>query len=185
MQMAKSFGKSLFRLMIFIIVLECPLTARIPATSLDASETSISTKFYSPLLWSTLSGQAEEEILGEKSHKTVAIKLVDLSRNISFLAKIHAPRHIFIAETYIEAHRPSLQELFCIFIMWATFHISIDGKVPLQPHLCILRDSRWKLSCRSKVQVKLSGSILWNICSNENLPAGEKISSSCPKFLHH
>lgn len=117
MQMAKSVGKSLVRVMIVIIVLECPLTARVPATSLDASRTSISTKSFSSLLWSTLLGQAEEEILGEKSHKTVAIKLVDLSKNITLLAKIHTPHHLIPSETCAEARFRSLQELFCIFII--------------------------------------------------------------------
>lgn len=117
MRVAKFVCKTFFRLMVVMIVLECLLMVCVPANSTDTNQTSISTKSFTSLLYSALLAQAEEEKLEKKSDKAATVELADLSRNISFLSKIHTPHNFFVAEMHADEHPRSLFELFCVFLI--------------------------------------------------------------------
>ena len=117
MIVANFVGKYVFRLVATVIVLEYLLVACIMTGTTGTNRASLSTKSFISHLCAALLAQAEEEKVEEKCDKAVIVEIADLSKNFSFLSKIHSPHRLVIADDPSDRNSSALFELHCVLLI--------------------------------------------------------------------
>jgi len=105
------------RLIVVLMVVQCFITLFASPHTQDSTHTYIGEKSSAAVLWSALVAETEEEKSEKETDNTFAAELVDFSKNISFLSKIHTPHFEFIVYEHFDDHQPSLFKLFCVFVI--------------------------------------------------------------------
>lgn len=110
-------AKSLIRLIIVLMFMECFVAAFATPASLASNSKSITKKSFTALLCSALLAEIEEEKSEEEADKALTVELADFTKNISFLSRIHTPHQQFMVYEHLDDHQPSLFKLNCVFII--------------------------------------------------------------------